>query len=127
MDFEVLQVFNSFIIRTFRSYNIRQFLLNHERKPVVIERICDQIRRAEMSNIGGRFEIRRFTQLIEAAAQMFVDAALKNAEEKAISHAEMVRRMDEGARIENIAQEFASLQLEAESTAIVSRPGSVAN
>ena len=127
MEFQVTEVFNSFIIHTFKSHVIRDFLLTHERKPVVIEKICEQVRKAEMSNIGRKFEIRRFTQLIEAASRMFADAALKNAEEKALSHAEMVRRMDESIRMENIEAEFESLQLEAESPVLVSRPGSVAN
>ena len=95
-------------------------------RPVVIQRVCEQIRIAELSNrTRKKFDAYRFRQLVEACSKMFCEAAIKYAEQKAISRAEMIRRMDEASRFETMQAEFAEMEKEIESSKLISRPGEV--
>lgn len=126
MELQVAEYFDSWIIATFKAENLRNYLLRHERKPICITRICEQIRIAELSNIRKRFDIWRYRQVVEACARMFADAALKHAEEQALSHAERMRRVDEASAMDNIKAEFDEMEKEVLSGKLVSRPGAVA-
>ena len=127
MEFEVAQVFDSWLSAKFHGKpDVAKYLLRHERRPMVIQKVCEQIRIAELSNIRRRFNTARYRQIIEACAGMFASAAVKYAEEQAVSRAEMIRRMDEASRLENLKAEFQELENETLSTKLVSRPGDVA-
>lgn len=127
MEFEVSQIFDSWISSKFGAKpDIARYLLRHERRPMVIQRVCEQIRIAELSNIRKRFDTSRYRMVIEACAGMFCNAAINYAEQQAMSRAEMIRRMDEASRFENLTAEFQELENETLSTKLVSRPGDVA-
>lgn len=106
MEFEIKQYFDSYLVSTFKSENIRNYLLNHERKQRCIDRVCEQIRMAELGQLKQRMNIWRWRTLVEACAKIFAEAALKHAEEAAISHAEMIRRIDKATEMERFAEEF---------------------
>jgi hypothetical protein len=127
MEIQVAQYFDSWIIATFKAENIRNYLLRHERKANCIARICEQIRIAELSNIRQRFDVWRYRQVVEACAKMFADAALRFAEEQAISNAERARRIDEASAMDNIKAEFDEMEKEVLSGKLISRPGATAN
>lgn len=96
MQFEITIAFNAWIAQRFaEKQEICNFLINHERKGKCIEKLCEQIRIAELSNIRKVFDQRRYKQLIEAVAQMFCAAALEQASQEAMSAAERQRRMSE--------------------------------
>lgn len=102
-------------------------LLNHERKPSCIDKVCEQLRDAEMKcNIGGEFKVKRFLPLIHCAADMFCNLALTHLKEQAISNAERQRKIDEANRIANIEQEFEAEQKDLTDPRIKSYPGAAA-
>lgn len=124
---EVEIVFNSYLRQMFsHKPEVLNFLLNHERRPKIINICCDQIMIAEKSNIAKMFDISKYRLLIGECAKLFCTAALRHAEEKALSRAEMVRRIDEANRIKNLTEEFEADQKEFGSTKIISYQGSVA-
>lgn len=124
---QVEMVFNSYLAQLFQAKpEIHRFLLNHERRPIVILRTCEQIAQAEASNIKQRFDTAKHSALIFECAKMFANAALTHAEQKALSHAERQRRLDSANRIERIKEEFEADQKEFFSKKLVSAPGSVA-
>lgn len=133
MKAEVTQTFDAAIrehCRKVKEQNraeITRALLEHERKDVCVQRVCDQIRDAENKcNIGGRLELKRFKLLIDAAAVMFCDAALEHMKQRTISQAERQRRIDEANRIQNIEQEFEEEQKDLTDPRIKSYPGAAA-
>lgn len=126
MEFEVSQIFNAWIRQKFAGRQALTWLLAHERKQRCIDAVCQQIRIAELSNIRRRFDMSRYRQIVEACAAMFADAALRFAEESAMSVAERHRRETQAAVIEDAKGLLQELEDEATSTKIISRPGSVA-
>lgn len=128
MIFEVQQVFDGYLREKFAAKpDILRFLLQHERKPLCMENLCTQIRIAELSNIGKRFNQRRYHFVICEIAKLFASAALEQVEQKLLSHAEVQRRIDEANIYETAQQCISELEKEARDTRLVSRPGSVAN
>ncbi len=86
--------------------DVLNFLMQHERRDACFKGICEQVVKAELSNIGKRMDIRRVKLLTEAGARMFCDAALKHAEEKILTQAEKQRRIDDASRLENLQAEL---------------------
>ena len=127
MELDVLKIFDSWILSKFKSENIRNLLLRHERKSICVTRTCEQIRIAELGRFRHTFSIERYRTVIESVAKMFCDAVLKHAEESAISHAEMMRRIDKANELDQTRQEFEEMEREVLSGKITSRPGAVAN
>jgi hypothetical protein len=111
MEFEIKKYFDSYLISTFKSESIRNYLLNHERKQRCIDRVCEQIRMAELGQLKQRMDIWRWRTLVEACAKIFANAALQHAEESALTQAEKMRRIDEATRIDQIAAEFEAEQM----------------
>ena len=133
MKEEVLRIFNARLmnicigLKEQSREQILNALLNHERKGSCVDRICDQIRRAEMAcNIGGALKISRFRLLIEAGADMFANMALTHMKEQALSQAEKQRKIDQASKIENIKAEFEAEQKDLTDPRIVSFPGKAA-
>lgn len=125
---QVEPIFDGYVRRLFEPKpHIAAALLAHERKAVCVERVCDQIRRAETScNIGRKMNVERFRIMIEAAAKMFCENALRHLEERALSQAERTRREDEARQEKQLEAEFDEMQAEATSGKLVSHPGAVA-
>lgn len=127
MEFDVAQIFNAWITAKFQGQSqVQAWLLRHERKDRCIGSVCQQIRLAELSNIRARFDTFRYRQMIEACAAMFCEAALRFAEEAAMSRAEIARRLSDAARIKEAEGYLHELEAEATTTKLISRPGSVA-
>ena len=89
MYFDVETKFNQFIHQTFLAKpHIQKFLLNHERKKVAIENLCEQIRLAELGLPGKmRMNQKKYVSLIHGIARMFCDAALTAKEHEIMSEA----------------------------------------
>jgi len=78
------QNLDDFIRHTFREKtDLKNFLLRHERKQLVIDNIDNQIRLAELGY--RKLNRGKILQLIEAGCKMFVRAALQHAEEARLS------------------------------------------
>lgn len=124
---QVAMAFDSVIIRAMPSQNLRKYLLEHERKAICVDRLCDQIQRAEQAaNIGRPFDITRFNLFIESTARMFCKTALDHAEQEALSHAEKQRQRTEAGHIEDCKAAMVDLENEATTPKITSYPGGVA-
>lgn len=99
--------FHEFIAEKFRHKpDIYNFLIRHERKQKCLEGICEQIKLAELSNIGQRMDMKRLQILSRAGARMFCDAALKHAEESTLSQSERSRRISEHKDINEIKSDL---------------------
>lgn len=128
MNQEVEAIFDHYLKQIFISKpDVARYLLKHERRSLVIENCCEQIRIAEISNIRQNFDISKYHLVISECAKLFAQTALKHAEEQEVSRLERQRRIDEANRIKAIEEEFEADQKEFESTKLISRPGSVAN
>lgn len=130
---EVEIEFNSCILRLFpilhpeQRERIHLFLLEHERKSVSIDRLCEAIKRAENSaNIGAKFDRRRFDSFIETTVQMYADACLDFEKRKAMTHAQLQKEKDDAYYISDIEAEQEELISEFNSPRKTSRPGGVA-
>lgn len=120
--------FDDVIKKTFATLpEVRQFLLNHERKNLAIEKTKEQIKIAELSNFGKKFEARHVLECIEMCAKCFCNAALNHKKEQVLSAAEYQRRVDEAEKLKNTEEEYLDDQkeLKASEKLIVFRPGSV--
>ena len=123
MKRQITKVFDEYISQIFFSNeNVKNMLTNHERKESCIVNICEQIKIAEMSNIRGSFNTKKYRILIHEVAKMFCSAVLKMEETKALSQIEKQRRIDESTRINQIEEEFDEMQKEAEDDKIISYP-----
>jgi len=83
--------------------DVAQYLINHERKPLVLNNLCEQVKLAENSNIGVRFNGPQFKQIVKAGADLFAKAALDYLEENLITQAEKARRISEASELDDIA------------------------
>lgn len=98
---DVSQRFNDHISKVFVSKpEVRNFLLNHERKANCIANLCEQIRIAELSNIRHTFNVLKYSRVIESVVEMFCSACLKHKEEELLSRAERQKRLDEANTLE---------------------------
>ena len=73
--------------------------MKHERKQIAIDNICQEIVKAEQSNIGHKFDKRKWQTVIEAGAKMFCDAAIKFKEQQLLSEIEKQRQIDEAEKL----------------------------
>jgi hypothetical protein len=121
---QVTSRFDSWISHTFAEKpQIMRWLLAHERKGSCINRVCEQLKKAEQCNIGRRFDVRRFNMLIDECAKMFSNAAVNYQHQAILSTAERNRRIDEASRFDNLEAMFAEDQKEAMSDKVTSYPG----
>lgn len=122
---EVQKEFDTFLIHTFKNESIRNYLINHERKERVIDRVCDQIEQCERAVFSIKFDAYKYRTVIYECAKLFSDTALKHAEEKALSYAEKQRRIHEADHIKRCEEFMVDMDKEAKSIKLVSTPGSV--
>jgi hypothetical protein len=111
-----------FIVYTFKNEEIRRFLWNHERKPKVIDNLCEQIKICEKRDYSIKFDAKKYAKVIHETAKMFCEAALEKAKQDQLTQAERQRRIDEADKINQIEQEFEAEQAEAMSDKIISYP-----
>lgn len=124
---QVELIFDSYLSQLFgEKPEILRFLRQHERKSVVILRVCQQISLAESSNIAKRFDAARHSYLVGECVKMFANAALTKAQQDQLSMLERSRLITEANRLESIKAEFEADQKEFDSKKLVSRPGQVA-
>lgn len=124
MIIQITAEFDSWLQSKFQGKpDIQRFLLNHERKHLCIQEVLQEIRKAELSNIGGRFEVTRYKLLIHTCAQMFANVAINHKHQQLLSSAERQRRIDEDGKYDRAAEILAEAEKEALSDKIVSLPG----
>ena len=91
--------------------DIIRFVKGHERKELVLQNLCEQILRCE--NFCVMFDVSKYKSVIKAVVKMFSENALKYAEEKLISTAEITRRTRESDRIKDAENMMLILEKEA--------------
>lgn len=105
-----------FIEALMKAYNtkpeVMNFLLNHERLDIAIERITHQIRQIEFGPIGKRFTAQQFQTVVVEGAKWFAIFARQHADEHLLSHAERQRRIDQENELSNFEAEQAELKKE---------------
>lgn len=115
MHFDIRKPFDQWIEKKFEGQtDAKLFLLTHPRKQMVLESAAQQIRIFELSqwhdhNLAMVYR----AKIIEEVAQMFCNAALEYAKQRALSDLERQRRIDEAERTKNIEAEFDEMQKEA--------------
>lgn len=122
MKHQVESLFNMYIVGKFPNKDIAAFLWNHERKPVCIKELCNQIEICERKERRIKFDRAKYVQVINQSAEMFCNAALLKAEQDHVSRLERQRLIDEGNRIKDIEDEFEADQKEALDDKIISYP-----
>lgn len=119
----VREIFNMWLVRTFfKKPLVLNFLLNHERLPLVLDNLCLEISKIEEARVGKKFNQHKLTMLVEDIARMFAEHAIEHKEQQLLSQAEIYRRMTEQSRIADIEAEFDEMQKEALSDKITSFP-----
>jgi len=79
---------------------VMKFVLNHERKDIVLNNLCEQIQACERGIIS--FDTTKYNQVIDSVATFFSQAALQVKEADLVSYLEKQRRIDEQVKIENL-------------------------
>ena len=83
---------------------VKNFVLNHERKPVVLKNLCEQIMGCEKNLLV--FDVSRYQQVIDSTAGLFAKTAIGVAEQHAVSDLERQRRIDEQEKEKSILKDF---------------------
>ena len=118
--------FNAALTRIFgEKPEVLSYLLNHERKNICIERLCEQAFIAERK-MRGQFTTSGMLKIVDAGARIFAKAALDTAEVQAMSHAEKMRQRVEADHIKDCEAAMVDLEKEALDKRLHSFPGQVA-
>lgn len=96
VDAELTRLFHT-------NQNCLKFLLNHERKTLLIRNLCNEIYKAEKLVIN--FDVNKYQRVIKDFTRQFATSALQHLEEKLLTEAERNRRIKEANRLVD-AQEF---------------------
>lgn len=107
---QIRDEFDAYITKNIKNLEVRSFLVQHERKNVCIEKLCEQIRIAELSNIGRDFNLEKWRLCIHSVARMFAQACLRHQEEKILSDAEIARRLSESRKLEHAEEMITELE-----------------
>ena len=86
---------------------IRNFLLNHERKDLCINNLVTEVRKSEI-NSAFKMNKEHVITIAKEYAKTFSSAALKYAEEQAVSSLERERRIRKAEEAEEVANMFNS-------------------
>lgn len=101
-------------------------LLNHERRPIVLESLCDQIKLCERQDFSIKFDAVKYQYVIKEIAKYWATNALRYAEEQAVSRIERQRRIDEGNKLNEAQGLMDEMEAEALSPKVSSYAGGVA-
>lgn len=119
----IIKEFERYISDTFMGKpDILAFFANHERKQLCIDGLCEEVRKAELSNIGRMMDLDRVKFFAHSGAEMFCQLALTSAEEQAVSAAEYQRRLDVNLVYERAEEAITDLENEAKDERIKSYP-----
>ena len=112
--------FDWYIQTNFKKESIRSYLMQCDRRERCINAIFDEIKKIELAPVFFGQEL--FKRVIHDVCAMYSKAALKYAEEKAVSRLERQRRIDEANNIEEAKGLLQEMEDEATSTAVKSFP-----
>lgn len=118
------KTFNGYIDTTFKGKAIHPFLSRHERKSMCIDGLVEEVRKAELSNIGRRMDLTRLKLFATEGAKLFCNMALTKAEQDAMSQIAKQARIDEANKYERAAEILEDLEGEALDKRIKSFGGS---
>lgn len=90
---------------------IQNYLLKHERKALCLNRLCEQIVRAENYSIN--IKVETYASIIKDIAMMFASAVLKKAEEDHYSSIKRQQIMAEQDHLKNAEAMLVDLEKEA--------------
>lgn len=82
---------------------LEKFILNHERRDLFLNNVCDQIMRYE-HRFKNRITRKGRDQIIEMAAQMFIDNAIKHYADQNISECERLAREREQSEWDEVQE-----------------------
>ncbi len=119
----IREIFDMWLVKTFfKKPLVLNYLLNHERRHLVIDNLCFEISGIESMRVGKKFNKAKLIMLVEDIARMFASHAVEHKEQQLLSKAEINRRITESSRMADIEAEFDDLQKEALSKSVVSYP-----
>lgn len=119
----VARIFDQTINERFKAKpNVRDFLIRHERKEVVLNNICQQIRMCELSSIRTKFDAEKLLWVVTEMAVFFAKTALDHKQEQMLSKAEVNRRVSDADKFKQLQEQFDKDQEEALSAKIISYP-----
>ena len=111
MKSDIEKLFNAHLTEKFsHKPEVLKYLLQNDRKQVCLDNLCEQIIRAERKLI--LFDLTRWKSMIRSTAEMFAGAALRKAEEAALSPAERSRRIKVAGRDKELDDIMADLKKE---------------
>jgi len=118
----VEKIFDNWIQIKFAHKNdLKNFLLKHERKKLVIENTCYQILRAENYNVLA--DINKYKTVIESCANIFAKVALEHVEKSMKSKIQLQLERQEHDRIKDAEEHMKDLEKEALSDNLTSFGG----
>lgn len=117
---QITDEFNSWIKRNIKNEGVRNYLLQHERKNGCINKVYEQVRKAEVG--ATVFDKHRYHILIHECAKTFCQVALEYAEQQLLSKAEQAKRIHDADTFKRAEEAMIDLEKEATSEAITSYP-----
>lgn len=87
---------------------LETFILNHERKDLVINNLCREIDKLGLTKHAGN--MKRYAEIIDTYAGLFAKAALREREELHLSEAEKNRRISEAGKLNELEEEQKELR-----------------
>lgn len=93
----------------------RAFIRNHERKVIVLQNLCNQVQVYE-KRFRTRLDIRERNKIVAASAQLFVEAALKEHDQKQWSEAKRIGEERKVWEKEELQDELSKGIVEADGT-----------
>jgi len=113
MKADVEKRFDSTLKKTFSSKpDILKFLINHERKYLVIDNLCYQIRLAELGK--NKLDIDKYNMLISDMARFFAQNALEYKKQQILSDNEKKRLIEESDKLKEAQDAFEQMEKELE-------------
>lgn len=115
-------IFDKFLEETFTPKpEILKFVLNHERKNVVINNLCEQILRIERYNIN--FDAHKYTFVIRSIAKSFATVCLEHHRQQSLSSLEKIRIRNESENIQRAQEIMETIERESPEAQIKSFGG----
>lgn len=119
---DVERVFDEFLVETLgKKYEILKYVKEHERKPLVISNLCEQIVRCEKGII--LFNADKYRYVIRSIAKMFAQVTIQHHEDSNLSELEKIRRVHKEDHLKRAAEAMIDLEKEALSTNLTSFGG----
>lgn len=108
----VEHVFDNRLREVFKTKpDVLKFLLNHERKKVCLENLCEQILLVDAKK-NGLLKAPQYRQLIDSIADVFASVALNAKQNELMSAAEKRRLEAEASREKTLDEEIKELEVD---------------